>query len=98
MCGAEVKLRVGSLLLFSAYIQYGDGEGTDLCGRILIKSQEITLLRLVGMDRNGHSPRWKLEEVELHKVGELVEDILGEGDLLVMNYYDSPPAFLRDRG
>ena len=27
VCGAEVKLKVGSILLFSAYIRYGNGEG-----------------------------------------------------------------------
>ena len=38
------------------------------------------------------------EEVELDKVGELVEDVLGEGDLLMVNHHDSPPTFLGDRG
>ena len=52
----EVKLKVGSILLFSVYIRYGNEEGPDLLGRALTKSQEITPLRLVGMDNNGHSP------------------------------------------
>ena len=43
------------------------------------------------MDSNGHSPLWGPEEVELDKVGELVEDALGEGDLSVVNHHDSPP-------
>ena len=98
VCGAEVKLKVGSILLFSAYIRYGNGEGADLLGRALTKSQELTPLRLVGMDSNGHSPLWGPEKVELDKVGELVEDVLGEGDLLVVNHRDSPPTFLGDRG
>ena len=41
VCGAEVKLKVGSILLFSAYIRYGNGEGADLLGRALTKSQEL---------------------------------------------------------
>ena len=98
VCGAEVKLKVGSILLFSAYIRYGNGEGADLLGRALTKSQELTPLRLVGMDSNGHSPLWGPEKVELDTVGELVEDVLGEGDLLVVNHCDPPPTFLGDRG
>ena len=47
-----------------------------MLSRALKKSQEITLLRLVGMDSNGHSPLWGPEEVELDKVGELIEDVL----------------------
>ena len=63
-----------------------------MLGRALTQSQELTPLRLVGMDSNGHSPLWGPEKVELDKVGELVEDVLGEGDLLVVNHRDSPPT------
>ena len=60
-----------------------------MLGKRLTKSQEITPPRLVDMDTNGHSPLWELEEVELDKVGKLVKDVFGEGDLLVVNICDS---------
>ena len=61
-------------------------------------SQELTPFRLVGLDSNGHSPLWGPDEVELDKIGELTEDVLGEGDLIVVNHCDSPPTFYGDRG
>ena len=98
MCGANVKLEVEPILLFSFYIWYWTREGVDFLCRALTKSQGITPLRLVGMDKNGHSLIWELVEVELEKVGETVEDVLDEGGLLVANHRDSPASFLGNRG
>ena len=38
-----------------------------------------------------------IEAVELDKLGEFIEHVRGEEDLLVVNHRDSPPAFVRDR-
>ena len=70
----------------------------DQLAKVLTLSQELTPFRLVGLDSNGHLPLWGLDEVELDKIGELTEDVLGEGDLIVVNHRDSPPTFYGDRG
>ena len=58
VCGIEIHLEIRSILLFSSYIQYGTGEGTEMLSGVFKKSQEITPLRLVGLDGNEHSPLW----------------------------------------
>ena len=98
VCGIEVHIGVESALFFSAYFRHGTGEGMDQLAKVLTLSQELTPFRLVGLDSNGHSPLWGPDEVELDKIGELTEDVLGEGDLIVVNHRDSPPTFYGDRG
>ena len=61
----------------SSYVWYGTRWGPAMLSRALKKSQEVTLLRLRGMDSNGRFPLWGPEGFELGKVGDLVEYILG---------------------
>ena len=70
----------------------------DQLAKVLALSQELTPFCLVGLDSNGHSPLWGLDEVNLDKIWELTKDVLGEGDFLVVNHRDSPHTFYGDRG
>lgn len=45
----------------------------------------------VEMDSNGHSALWGPEEAEWDKIGEFVEDVIVDEDLLVVNHRNSLP-------
>ena len=93
VCVVQVSSKGESFVFLSAYIRFLTGEGLDQLSRALEATQELSPMRFIGFDGNGHSPLWGLESVALDAIGSSIENVLGENDMLVINHRNSPPTF-----
>ena len=93
VCAIVVSSKGESIVFLSAYIRFVTGEGLDQLSRALEATQELSPMRFIGFDGNGHSPLWELEFVALDAVGSSIENVLGENDMLVINHRNSPHTF-----
>ena len=86
------------LIVISAYIRHTTGDGVDQLPRALTRASDLSSFIFVGLDSNGHSPLWGPVGSKVDKIGEMVEEVLCGGGLLVLNSRDSPPLFCSDTG
>ena len=98
VCGLVIQVSGFACSILSAYLQHSSGEGhlelSQSLGVAHARAQGIVLCA----DCNGHSPLWGPRSVSLNAVGELVENILLQENLIILNNSDSPPTFRGDRG
>ena len=98
VCGLVIQVSGFACSILSAYLQHSSGEGhlelSQSLGVAHARAQGIVLCA----DCNGHSPLWGPRSVPLNAVGELVENILLQENLIILNNSDSPPTFRGDRG
>ena len=86
------------LVIISAYICHTTSDGADQLSRALTLASNISPLVYVGLDANGHSPIWGPLSTRVDRVGEMVEGVLSEGNMVVLNSQSSPPTFCSDTG
>ena len=84
--------------VLSAYIRHTSGLGVEDLSRALYHVADVTPHVLLGADCNGHSPLWGPRGTVVNKVGSMVEEVLGEGGLLVLNKSNAPASFFSDAG
>ena len=82
----------------SAYLRHSTGEGHLELSQALGIARERAHGIILCADCNGHSPLWGPESIPLNAVGEIVENILLEENLIVLNNSVSPPTFRGDWG
>ena len=98
VCGLVLRGSGFECAFISAYIRHSTGEGHLELSHSLGIARERAQGIVICTDCNGHSPLWGPGSIPLNAVGDIVENILLEENLIVLNNSDSPPTFRGDRG
>ena len=98
VCGLVIRVSGFLCSILSAYLQHSTGEGHSELSHSLGIAHERAQGIVLCTDCNGHSPLWGPMSTSLNAVGELMENILLQENLIVLNNSDSPPTFRGDRG
>ena len=94
----EVESTSGSLILMPAYIRHTSGEGLEELARACRWAKGRCPRVLLGLDGNGHSPLWGLQEVRQNQVGSRLEEFIATSDLDILNDPGGPATFVSDKG
>ena len=73
------------MVVVSTYICHTIGEGLDELSRALAQASRVSDFIFLRVDSNGHSPTWGSQGTRLEVVGQKVEGVLSESNLLVLN-------------